>query len=246
MKEAPIPPPFLYVGAKVNLARSYPRPRHSKIIEPFAGSGGYACLHGADRDVLLVDKSERVVSAWQWLIGATRSDVMALPALEQIPLAGLHTLDIPQGAKDLIGLTLCRGTMPADKPTPWAIETAAVGKACFWTRRRQTRLAGAVHLMSHWQARCSDYHDAPDEKATWFVDPPYQAGRLRRMYPAIVDDYERLGIWCRTRAGQVIACDTMKADWLPFRPLEVKGYRHRMPQIKSDDLGEAVWLGGVT
>lgn len=46
-----------YYGAKTNVINFYPRPKHDKIIEPFAGTARYA-LKYFDRDILLVDKYE--------------------------------------------------------------------------------------------------------------------------------------------------------------------------------------------
>ena len=46
--------------------------------------------------------------------------------------------------------------------------------------------------------------------------------------------------WCRTRQGQVIACENVGATWLPFEPL--RDFQSARPGGVSR---EAVWLGGV-
>jgi hypothetical protein len=74
-----------------------------------------------------------------------------------------------------------------------------------------------------------DYTEAPDIKATWFVDPPYHVnGRPQQRGMGYAEgcnsdslDYEALAEWCRERAGQKIVCEQEGADWLPFGHLRV-------------------------
>ncbi len=35
-------------------------------------------------------------------------------------------------------------------------------------------------------------------------------------------DYESLGVWVKSRKGQVICCENPEATWLPFRQLTVQ------------------------
>ena len=213
-------------------------------MEPFAGSAGYASHHGAiERDVTLVDANPIIVRVWKWLIKATRSDIMALPAIDQIPLGGLREMDIPQEAKDLIGLSLARcAKAPANKPSRWALDHLDRGSTSYWGRPRRRGIANHVHLINHWQAVEASYVDAPAGTATWFIDPPYQPQRYQGMYSADIDDYEALARWCRSRPGQAIVCDVAGADWLPFRPLKVRGSRKRMSHAKAKIDIEHVWL----
>jgi hypothetical protein len=67
-----------YYGAKTNIVKHYPKPVHSKIIEPFAGTARYA-LRFFDREVLLVDKYEVIVRIWQWLQKCSPGDILGLP-----------------------------------------------------------------------------------------------------------------------------------------------------------------------
>jgi hypothetical protein len=74
-----------------------------------------------------------------------------------------------------------------------------------------------------------DYTDAPDIKATWFVDPPYHVnGRPQQRGMGYAEgcnsdslDYEALAKWCRRRRGQKIVCEQAGADWLPFEDLRL-------------------------
>jgi hypothetical protein len=50
-----IRPYFVYYGGKWRAAPRYPAPRHDVIVEPFAGSAGYA-LRYHERKIILVEK----------------------------------------------------------------------------------------------------------------------------------------------------------------------------------------------
>lgn len=69
-----------------------------------------------------------------------------------------------------------------------------------------------------------DYTAAPEGRATWFVDPPYQGAGLHYRYGSRGLDFEALGAWCATRTGRVIVCENVGAAWGPFEPFrDAKG-----------------------
>jgi 16S rRNA G966 N2-methylase RsmD len=85
-----------------------------------------------------------------------------------------------------------------------------------WTQATRERIAGQLSSIRHWKIAEADYAEAPDVRATWFVDPPYEgAGRY---YAHSRIDYAELAQWSRSRQGQVIVCENEGATWLPFRP----------------------------
>lgn len=203
--------PFAYYGAKHGLARRYPPPAGATIIEPFAGSAGYAC-HWATpaHRVVLVEKDPAVVALWREVQALTPEALRAIDAellRDRVshPLlcalfggSGLNaSLDGKDQARTLRGLT--------DWPA---------------VRRRIVRL---LPLVRRWTVIEGDYHDAPDCWASWFIDPPYCPGKheagANYRYGAEGLDYVELADWCRSRRGQVIVCEQESADWLPFRPL---------------------------
>lgn len=49
-----------YYGSKEGIKRIYPKPLHTHIIEPFAGTAKYALLYW-DREVTIVDKYEDLI-----------------------------------------------------------------------------------------------------------------------------------------------------------------------------------------
>lgn len=74
-------PFFKFYGGKWRATNLYPEPRHNTLIEPFAGSAGYA-LNYAHLDVKLYDVDPIIVGIWDFLIHASMSDIMDLPDLE--------------------------------------------------------------------------------------------------------------------------------------------------------------------
>lgn len=72
---------FSYYGSKSKIVHLYPKPRHSVIIEPFAGSARYA-LKYFDRDVILIDKYSVIIEIWKFLQLASEKDILGLPILK--------------------------------------------------------------------------------------------------------------------------------------------------------------------
>lgn len=223
-------PFFSFYGAKWRTARSYPTPTHDTIIEPFAGSAGYAGNY-ADRQVVLVDADPVVAGLWAYLINVRADEIRALPALVE------HVDDMQAcaEARHLVGFWLARGTeYPRLKPSAWMREGRDRGMwlGSFWCADVRDRIAAQVEHIRHWRVLHASYDRAPDLRATWFVDPPYVA--KGRAYRAKFAEHAALGVWCRQRDGQVIACEQVGASWLPF---ESFGER-RSTRGKSH---EAVW-----
>ncbi|WP_240347652.1 hypothetical protein [Curtobacterium sp. 24E2] len=196
---------FYYYGRKKQLARRYPVPACDTIIEPFAGSAAYS-LHGLnwERNVILIERDPRVVDIWNWLIGASEREMRALPEL-RVGDRSSEFLHIVHAA------TKMAFAYKTIKVTP-VLERN-------WDISRRV-MADSLHKVRHWTVVQGDYRDAPDIKATWFIDPPYRgaAGRGYR-YGSDTLDYEQLGAWAQSRQGQVIACEGAEGDYLPFEPL---------------------------
>ena len=212
---------FMYFGAKHELSRRYPAPLHDTIIEPFAGSAGYATRHHHKR-VVLIDKDPVVVGLWSFLLRSTARDILALPELEDGQR--VEELAICQEARWLIGRWIDIGAKkPANKRTPWAKENPHGT----WGRTIRARLASQVGKIRHWQIIEGTYADAPDVEATWFIDPPYEKAGIQYTVGSAGIDFTHLGAWCRERQGQVIVCEEGGATWLPFRPFrEINGMQH--------------------
>lgn len=233
---ATLRPFFGYYGGKWRRAcTDYPAPRFGTIVEPFAGSAGYA-LRYPDRRVILNELDPKIAGVWSYLLRVTPAEVLALP---DVPLDGSmdDVTGIPQEARWLIGLWLNKGNQRVCK-TPSAWMRSGKYPGSFWGDRVRGTIAGQLEAIRHWTIRHGDYRglDVPGE-ATWFVDPPYQEMGRHYTHGSRGIDFRELAGWCRGRAGQVIACEAAGADWLPFREVSVIRTTR-----KGRPAREAVWL----
>jgi hypothetical protein len=202
-------PFFSYFGSKWMLARYYPEPLHGVIVEPFAGSAGYALRH-SDRNVQLIDLNPVIAGLWKYLISAKASEIRSLP----LDVDSVEDVSGPEEARALIGFWLGRAQRaPSRQRTPWAKDGR--WPLCFWGERVRDRIAVQVEQIRHWKAVEGSYKGSPPIEATWFVDPPYER-QGRWYFGASALDYAEIGAWCASLSGQVIACENAGATWLPF------------------------------
>lgn len=214
---------FTYFGGKHRAAKLYPPPVHDSIVEPFAGSAGYA-LNYPDANVLLVERDPAVAAVWRYLLTATPDDIAALPLVGEGWTTTDDLTDLPTGARNLIGFWLNKATVRPEKRPSSSMQKWP--QASWWGPRVRDRIATQLPAIRHWQLVEGDYTQAPHLRATWFVDPPYIGAGHRYAHGSAGIDYPALSRWCRTRVGQVIVCEGPGADWLPFAPLaNVKGQR---------------------
>lgn len=205
------------------MAKYYPRPKHGRIIEPFAGSAQYA-LRYWNHDVLLVDKYELIIKLWKWLQIVDEGYIRNLPRLKTGQSVDEFTWDCEE-AKWLVGMQIA-----ASVASPRKRATSYTGTDSIRPNRQNYRLnlvADNLKHIRHWEIRQGDYKDIPNEEASWFIDPPYQKAGSFYVYGSQDIDYNFLAQWCRARAGQVIVCEDSTADWLPFCPVRaIRGVKH--------------------
>lgn len=126
-----IRPLFPFYGSKWRDARRYPAPSNH-VIEPFAGSAGYSLCWEPER-VQLFDVDPIIVGVWQYLIGASQREVMALPDLE-----------VGQSVDELnVSQEAARST-PESWPTPNQRDWKDTGPS--QGNRKSPNLGTAVHL----------------------------------------------------------------------------------------------------
>lgn len=202
---------FYYYGRKKQIVRQYPGPSYDIIIEPFAGAAAYSFYHNSlARKVVLIEKDEKVVSVWKWLIHeATIQDIHSLPLL-QIGERSTEFLHIIHAATKM-AFAYKKIKVTAVLARNWEI-----------TRRL---LIKHLSEIKHWEIICGDYTDAPNIEATWFIDPPYQGeSGMGYRYSSAMIDYSSLAKWSLSRKGEIICCEGDGANYLPFVPLvELKG-----------------------
>lgn len=207
-------PFWRYYGGKWRASPRYPAPETGTIIEPFAGAAGYACRYPALR-VILIDADPVIAGIWRYLIAASPAEILAIPDLPD----GGTVDDVPvcQEARWLVGFWLNEGaSAPRKSPSAWARKHGQhAHNWAGWGYRARRRIARDVQRIKHWRIIEGDYTDAPDVDATWFVDPPYQTS-AGRYYRKDFTEHAALGAWARARRGQVIACDQVGADWMPW------------------------------
>lgn len=206
-------PFFSFYGSKYKMSRHYPGPQNQIIVEPFAGSAGYATNYH-DCRVILYEIDPNIWSVWDYLIRAKQSEIRRLPIvtnLDDLPSC------IPLGARNLIGFWMCRcGAAPKRRLTLWG--RTGRQPMCFWSTETRDRIASQVGYIRHWKVYNRSYDQAPNRTATWFIDPPYNSA-AGKWYRSGKPDYEFLASWILERFGQVIVCEHNGADWMPFRPL---------------------------
>lgn len=199
---------FYYYGRKKQIARRYPLPDYRSIIEPFAGAASYA-LHGDNwqNDVTLIEKDERVAEIWRWLIDrATPAEILALPDLR----AGERSSEFLHIVHAATKMAFKYKTI---KVTPVLERNWEISKRV---------MAASVHKVKHWRLIVGDYTLAPDVEATWFIDPPYKSSPGDGYaHGSAAIDYDALGRWALSRKGQIICCEGLHGDYLPFAPLLV-------------------------
>ncbi|NPU64719.1 hypothetical protein HL667_06910 [Bradyrhizobium sp. 83012] len=235
--DAPSLRPFFgYYGGKWRDAlRHYPQPEYPQIIEPFAGSAGYA-LRYHDRNVTLCELDPVIAAVWGYLIRVKPREILAIPDLKTD--CTIDDLKVCEEAKWLVGFWLNRAAAsPRRSPSKWMREGIRPGS--FWGTRVRETIAQQVEAIRHWKIYHCSFEECPNSSAgaTWFVDPPYQVAGKHYRFGSDGIDYDFLARWCRTRTGQVIVCENAGASWLPFSDLgDVKTTR------TDRRSAEVVWL----
>jgi hypothetical protein len=215
-----------YYGSKSKVVHLYPRPECAKIIEPFAGSARYA-LRYFDRDVLLVDKYEVIVKIWHYLQAASEKDIMGLPELTY--KQSIKDFDLSEGERLLMSFLVARGAAISQYVVQQFSDIPSAKK----------QIASQLFKIRHWKIQHGDYKDIPNERATWFIDPPYQtAGYKYKMNNAKLD-FSHLAAWSKERLGQIIVCENDTAAWLPFLPMQKMTGAY-------DTATEAIWTNRPT
>ena len=212
---------FSYYGSKSKIIKYYPGPKYNTIIEPFSGSARYA-LRFYDKNCWINDSYQVIYDIWTWIVQLTEEDINNIPVLLQGD--NLDTLDIDYRLKYFLGFVVNSGVQsPRKTVTKWCVEKGEF-------KRHIERLRNYCGKLKHWKITNIDYRDIPNIEATWYVDAPYQ--NVTEFYKKHSIDYLELADWCRSRKGQVIACENSKADWLPFRSLkEMYGQRHKTTEV---------------
>ena len=161
-------------------------------------------------NIILFEKDKKVANIWDWFINeASVEEIKKLPDL-QVGEKSSEFLHIVHAA------TKMAFHFKTIKVTPILSRNWEISKRVF---------AANLYKIKHWKIINSDYSEAPDIMATWFIDPPYKGeSGMGYRYSSKLIDYEQLSKWILHRQGEVIVCEGQYADYLPFKPLlDLKG-----------------------
>jgi hypothetical protein len=208
-------PFFPFYGSKWNIARHYPRPLLGRpVVEPFAGSAGYATFYGC-QSVILHDTDPVIAGVWSFLLRVQPAEIMRLPELPEVGDC-VDNYSLPQEARWLIGFWLNRGSaQPKKSRTAYSARTDR--SQLNWSLRAKERIASQLAAIRGWKIQNSSYRAASNINATWFIDPPY--GDKGKFYRTRFSDFGALSDWCQQLRGRIIVCERDDATWLPFTPI---------------------------
>lgn len=210
-----------YYGRKKKFVKKYPKPKHNKIIESFAGTASYAYEY-YENDVLLIDSYEKIIKTWWYLQQASPNDILKLPDVENGEYIGNKHKWLCDEERWLIGFCINNGS---------AMPKHTAGRMNFnsW-KRDKIRIANDLFKIKHWKIILGDYTSSPDDAASWFIDPPYE---FQNVYVHNKIDYEKLAAWCQQRKGQVIVCENSNSKrWLDFQPfVNLSGQRTKTTEV---------------
>lgn len=224
---------FYYYGRKKQIAKHYPSPNCDVIVEPFAGAAAYS-FHSDNwkKEVILIEKDQKVADIWDWLINeASPQEIKNLPDLKPGEKSSEFLHIIHAATKQAFKYKTI-------KVTPVLARNWEISKRV---------MSENLDKVAHWKIICGDYTLAPDIEATWFIDPPYKdEPGMGYHHSSAMMDYERLASWAKERKGEVIFCEGLFGDYLPFKPLlDLKGVagktskeviyyqcEHELPQIE--------------
>lgn len=208
-------PLFKWFGSKWTASKHYPIPVHDTIVEPFAGSAGYA-LRNANKQVLIAEADIHIRSLWSWLI-----DEATEAKIREIPLNVSEGTDIRELGLDHGQMLLLKNWQRTNNVGEcWTISSWG-NKPGQWTENTRSRVAEEHVFVKHWRVFDDAYAlmNEGDHERTWFIDPPYQ---FNYQYKSESTDYERLAFVVNKLNGQIIVCEAVcqKTDqvptWLPF------------------------------
>lgn len=198
---------FYYYGRKKQLAKHYPNPNYDTIIEPFAGSAAYS-LYGDNwkKNVILVEKDKRIFDIWDWLINsATESEI-----------SKFKKLSVGERSSEFLHIIHAATKMAFKYKT---IKTTAV-LARNWEISIRV-MQENLHKVKHWKIYNKDYSEIENIEATWFIDPPYKGEPgMGYAYGSNLINYDDLAAWVNNRRGQIICCEGVNGDYLPFSLLK--------------------------
>ncbi len=230
---------YYFYGGKWNGAEHFRAPQRDLVIEPFAGSAVYSCYWNHP-NVILYDKDPVICELWRYLIHCSVDDINNIPDY----FADNDAFEkLTGGARILVGMWMGWSMKrPALKIGATYNRYKDIKNTKVWSALTKDRIIRQKPLIANWRVENLSYEDIPNQRAHWFIDPPYDndAGR-KYTYNCEGIDYGDLARWCKERAGVAQVCEQVGADWLPFQPL----YNVKSAGISQKISREAVYETGT-
>lgn len=218
-----------YYGSKSKIVQKYPEPKHTTVIEPFAGTAQYA-LRYWENDIFIYDKYDVIINLWKWLQTCSKSDILNIRQLKYGESTDNFTWNCEE-EKNLVGFIIT-GAPSTPKKTASRWKTVVRPNT---QNYKLNYIADNLYKIKHWSIEVKSFDEVENRAATWFIDPPYQNKGKYYKYGSKNIDYDVLSLWCQERVGQTIVCEDTSATWLPFKPLTTsRGNRYQH--------SEAIWL----
>lgn len=134
-------------------------------------------------------------------------------------------------AKWLMGFMVQQGV---SAPRKTVSKVFGNGKMQVLIERDKKRIAENLYKIRHWKIFLGEYKNIENQKATWFIDPPYQYGG--EYYHSNVNNnhinFNSLASWSKSRNGQIIVCENSKANWMDFKYLsDLSGSKNRTKEV---------------
>jgi hypothetical protein len=148
-----------------------------------------------------------IVKIWHYLQAASEKDIMGLPELTY--KQSIKDFDLSEPERLLMGFLVARGVAH----TQYIVQQFSD----IPTAKKQ--IASQLFKIRHWKIQQGDYANIPNERATWFIDPPYQVGGHQYTMSNKTLNFTELATWSQARNGQVIVCENTQANWMPFLPM---------------------------
>ena len=215
---------FSYYGSKSKIVDYYPPPKYGKIIEPFAGSARYSLKYW-DRDVLLVDKYDVIIRIWNYLKSCSPKDIISLYIPKLRETINKNQYDCEESFL-FMSFVIKSGThAPA-----YTVCKNRGGDGQIYDILK--RISKNVWKIKEWKIQKDSYDNIDNMECTWFIDPPYQYGGKHYIESNKNINFKTLSDWCKSRQGQVIVCENIKADWMPFKPIiDMRGTKFKTTEV---------------
>ena len=171
--------------------------------------------------MILIEKNQRIAEIWRWLLTVSEDEFLSLPGVDTFD--HIEETGLPDGPAREFVRQWCSEASPTGKNKVTSMMKSGFEPGWYnFTTKNQLFIMSLIEKIRHWKIIEGDYQSAPDVRATWYIDPPYQFGG--ESYPKNCKtrdlDFGALATWAKSRRGDVIVCEGDGANWMDFDPFK--------------------------